>query len=93
VVPQPSGRLIRPQAARRTPHVLESGSGAGKGIGDHLACELRAIFEELAGILSSTQAGEPPDFARIAEMASRYETTFHMKWMGEIMEKHGVKLR
>jgi hypothetical protein len=50
-------------------------------------------FEELAGILSSTQAGEPPDFARIAEMAGRYETTFHMERMGEIMEKHGVKLR
>jgi mannose-6-phosphate isomerase-like protein (cupin superfamily) len=50
-------------------------------------------FEDLAGILSSTQAGEPPDFTRIAEMAGRYDTTFHMERMGEIMEKHGVELR
>jgi mannose-6-phosphate isomerase-like protein (cupin superfamily) len=50
-------------------------------------------FEELAGILSSTPPGQPPDFARIAEMAGRYGTTFHMERMGEIMEKHGVELR
>ena len=50
-------------------------------------------FEELAGILSSTPPEQPPDFARIAEMAGRYETTFHMERMGEIMEKHGVELR
>ncbi len=50
-------------------------------------------FEELAGILSSTPPGEPPDFARIAEMAGRYGTTFHMERMPEIMEKHGVELR
>ena len=50
-------------------------------------------FEELAGILSSTPPGQPPDFARIVEMAGRYDTTFHMKRMGEIMEKHGVELR
>jgi len=35
-------------------------------------------FEELAGILSSTPPGEPPDFARIADMAGRYGTIFHM---------------
>ena len=50
-------------------------------------------FEELAGILSSTQTGEPPDFARIAEMAGRYGTTFHMERMPEIMERHCVQLR
>jgi mannose-6-phosphate isomerase-like protein (cupin superfamily) len=50
-------------------------------------------FEELAGILSSTQAGEPPDFARIAEVAGRYGTTFQMERLPEIMEKHGVQLR
>jgi quercetin dioxygenase-like cupin family protein len=30
--------------ARRTPHVLECGSGAGEGLRDHLACGLRAIL-------------------------------------------------
>jgi mannose-6-phosphate isomerase-like protein (cupin superfamily) len=50
-------------------------------------------FEELAGILSSTPPGQPPDFARIAEMAGRYDTTFHMERLPEIMEKHGVELR
>lgn len=50
-------------------------------------------FEELAGILSSTPPGEPPDFARIAEMAGRYDTTFHMERLPEIIEKHGVELR
>ena len=50
-------------------------------------------FEELAGILSSTQADEPPDFARIAEVAGRYGTTFQMERLPEIMEKHGVQLR
>ena len=50
-------------------------------------------FEELAAILSSTPPGEPPEHARLAEMAARYGTTFHMERMGEIMEKHGVELR
>lgn len=50
-------------------------------------------FEELAAILSSTPPGEPPDFAKIAVMASRYDTTFHMERLPEIMEKHGVELR
>ncbi len=50
-------------------------------------------FEELAGILSATPPGEPPDHAKIAEMADRYGTTFHMERMPEIMEKHGVELR
>ena len=50
-------------------------------------------FEELAGILSSTPPGEPPDFARISETAARYGTTFHMERLPEIMEKHGVELR
>ncbi len=50
-------------------------------------------FEELAGILASTPPGQPPDHTRIAEMAGRYGTTFHMERMGEIMEKHGVELR
>ncbi len=50
-------------------------------------------FEELAAILSSTPPGQPPDFARIAEMAGRYDTTFHMERLPEIMEKHGVELR
>ncbi len=54
---------------------------------------IEVYFEELAGILSSTPPGEPPDFARIAEMAGRYATTFHMERMPEIMEKHGVQLR
>ena len=36
-------------------------------------------FEELTGILSSTPPGQPPDFARIAELAGRYDTTFHME--------------
>jgi len=34
-----------------------------------------------------------PDFARIAEMAGRYGTTFQMELMAEIIEKHGVELR
>lgn len=50
-------------------------------------------FEELAAILSSTPPGQPPDFARIAEMAGRYDMTFHMERLPEIMEKHGVELR
>lgn len=50
-------------------------------------------FEELAAILSSTPPGEPPDFERIAQMASRYDTTFHMERLPEIMEKQGVELR
>ncbi len=50
-------------------------------------------FEDLAEILSSTPPREPPDFARIAEVAARYDTTFHMERMGEIVEKHGVDLR
>ena len=50
-------------------------------------------FEELAAILSSTPPGQPPDFARIAETAGRYDTTFHMERLPEIMEKHGVELR
>ena len=50
-------------------------------------------FEELAGILSSTPPGEPPDFGRIAEMAGRYGTTFHVERMLEIIEKHGVELQ
>ncbi len=48
---------------------------------------------ELGEILSSTPAGQPPDFARIAEMAGRYGTTFQMERLPEIMEKHGVELR
>ena len=50
-------------------------------------------FEELAAILYSTPPGQPPDFARIAEMGGRYDTTFHMERLPEIMEKHGVELR
>ena len=50
-------------------------------------------FEELAGILASTPLGEPPDFVKIAEIAGRYGTTFHMERMGKIMENHGVELR
>jgi mannose-6-phosphate isomerase-like protein (cupin superfamily) len=50
-------------------------------------------FEELAAILSSTPPGQPPDFARIAETAGRYDTTFQMERLPEIMEKHGVELR
>jgi len=50
-------------------------------------------FEELAGILSSTPPGEPPDFARIAGMAGSYGTIFHMERLAEITEKHGVQLR
>ncbi len=50
-------------------------------------------FVELGEILSSTPAGQPPDFARIAEMAGRYGTTFQMERLPEIMEKHGVELR
>jgi mannose-6-phosphate isomerase-like protein (cupin superfamily) len=50
-------------------------------------------FVELAAILSSTPPGDPPDFGRLAEMASRYGTTFHMERLPEIMEKHGVELR
>ncbi len=50
-------------------------------------------FEELAGILSSTPPGEPPDFARISELAAGYGMTFHMDRMLEIMEKHNVELR
>ncbi len=50
-------------------------------------------FEELAAILSSTPPGQPPDFARIAEIAGRYDMTFHMERLPEIMEKHGVELR
>lgn len=50
-------------------------------------------FEELAGILSSTPSGEPPDLARITQMAARYETTFHMERLPGIMEKHSVELR
>jgi len=50
-------------------------------------------FEELAGILSSMPPREPPDLARIAEMAGRYGTTFQMERMSEVMEKHGVQLR
>ena len=51
------------------------------------------FFEELAGILSSTPPGQPPDFARIAETAGRYNTTYQMERLPEIMEKHGVELR
>ena len=50
-------------------------------------------FVELAGILSSTPPGEPPDFAEISKLAGRYGTTFHMERMPEFMEKHGVTLR
>ena len=50
-------------------------------------------FEELAAILSSTPPGGPPDLARIAGMAGRYGTTFHMEQLAEITEKHGVQLR
>ncbi|MGH3088023.1 MAG: cupin domain-containing protein [Rubrobacteraceae bacterium] len=50
-------------------------------------------FEELAGILSSTPPGEPPDFGRIMELAARYNMTFHMEKMPEIMERHNVELR
>jgi Cupin domain len=50
-------------------------------------------FEELAAIISSTPPGQPPDFARMAEMAGRYDTTFNMEQLPEIMEKHGVELR
>jgi mannose-6-phosphate isomerase-like protein (cupin superfamily) len=49
-------------------------------------------FKELAGILSPSP-GEPPDLARIAKMAGRYGTTFHMEPMPELMEKQGVQLR
>ena len=49
-------------------------------------------FEELAAILSSTPR-RPPDFARIAETAGSYDTTFHMERLPEIMDKHGVELR
>ena len=50
-------------------------------------------FEELAAILTSTPPGQTPDFARIAEMAGRYDTTFHMERLPEIMETYGVELR
>lgn len=50
-------------------------------------------FEELAGVLSSTPPGEPPDFGRITEVAGRHGMTFHMERMPEIMERHGVELR
>jgi hypothetical protein len=50
-------------------------------------------FEELAGTLSSTPPGEPPDFARIGGMAGRYGTIFHMERLVEITEKHAVQLR
>ncbi len=50
-------------------------------------------FAELAEIISSTPPGEPPDFARIAEVAGRYDTTFHMERLPEIIEKHGIELR
>ncbi len=40
-------------------------------------------FEELAKILSSTPPGEPPDFTRIAELGSRYDTTCHMERRGK----------
>jgi len=33
---------------------------------------LEQYFEEFAGVLFSTPPGQPPDFARIAEMAGRY---------------------
>ncbi len=50
-------------------------------------------FEELGEILSATPPGQPPDFGRIAEVAGRYGTMFHMERLGEIMEKHSVALR
>jgi len=52
-----------------------------------------AYFEELAGVLSSTPPGEPPDFGRISEVAARYGLTFHMERIPELMEWHGVELR
>lgn len=50
-------------------------------------------FQKLSVILSATPPGEPPDFARLVEMAGRYGTTFHMERMPKIMEKYGVQLR
>ena len=55
--------------------------------------DFERYFEELGGILSSTPPGEPPDFARIAETAGRYGTTFHMERLQGIMDAHKVELR
>jgi hypothetical protein len=62
-------------------------------VGPETRTSLAASIEELATILSSTPPGEPPDFGRITEMAGRYDTTFHMERLPEIMEKHGVELQ
>jgi mannose-6-phosphate isomerase-like protein (cupin superfamily) len=79
---------------RGVPHTFwNTGPGPARVLEIISPASFEQYFEELAAILSSTPPGEPPDLARLAEMAGRYGTTFHMERMAEIMETHGVELR
>ena len=78
---------------RGVPHTFWNlGSGPARVLEIISPAGFEQYFEELAGILSSTPPGQP-DFARIARSAARYDTTFHMERLPEIMQKHGVELR
>jgi len=80
--------------ARGVPHTFWNAGPAPARVLEIISpAGFERYFEELAGILASTPLGEPPDFVKIAEIAGRYGTTFHMERMGKIMENHGVELR
>lgn len=49
-------------------------------------------FAELGVLLASTPAGQPPDMAIIAELAAKYDTTFHLDALPGVLA-HGVELR
>lgn len=49
-------------------------------------------FAELGALLASTPPGQPPDMAAVAELAARYDTTFHLDALPKIVEQHGVQL-
>ena len=79
---------------RGVPHTFwNAGLGPARVLEIISPAGFERYFEELAAVLSSAPPGEPPDFARIAELGGRYGTTFHMERLTEITEKHGVELR
>lgn len=87
----PGAYVVKP---RGVPHTFwNSGTERARILEIISPAGFEAYFGELAGVLSSTPPGEPPDFGRIIEVAGRHGTTFHMERMPEIMERHGVELR
>lgn len=79
--------IIKP---RGVPHTFwNAGEGPARVVEIISPAGFEAYFEELAGLISGD--GEP-DFGAIARLAGRYGLTFQPERMGEILERHGVRL-